>query len=152
MRLRVEQTVEGVEPDEAMAWWTDFSPGREDHGFVPGAHRRVQEMDEGTLIEDRVRWLGLTVFTERVRAHERGNKVELVGENSLATFRARYVFEHTFDPDGTLVRLVADISGRGPLTWVERLARPLVSWILRWDTRKHLDDMHEDLAPDPSPG
>lgn len=145
MRVQVEQRVPGVDPDRAMAWWTDYREGRRDHGFVPGATRRVRERPEGTLVEDRVRWLGVTVFSERVRVQARGNKVELVGENTWARFRARYVFEHAFDPDGTRVRLTADVRGRGPLAWVQGLARPLATAVLRWDTRRHLEQMREDL-------
>lgn len=146
VRLRVEDTVPGIDPERARAWWTDFREGRHDHRFVPGARRSLEERPDGVVIEDRVRWLGLPVFSERVRATERGNKVELVGENTWARFRARYVFEHTFDPEGTLVRLTAAIEAKGPLSWVQGLAKPLVRWFLGWDLGKHLEDLQSDLG------
>jgi hypothetical protein len=151
VHVEIRETVEGVDPEEAMAWWTDFREGRVDHAFVRGAERRVHETGDAHVIEDRVRWLGLPVFTERVRAQERGNTVQLLGENTWATFRARYTFEHTFDPEGTEIRLAADIEGRGPLSWVDALSRPLVVRILGWDLSHHVDDMRRDLVGASSP-
>jgi hypothetical protein len=147
VRVEVQETVAGIEPEQALEWWTDYREGPVDHAFVRGARRRVHETDRAHMIEDRVRWLGLPVFTERVRAQQRGNKVQLLGENTWATFRARYTFEPTFDPQGTEIRLVADIEGKGPLSWVDRLTRPLVARVLRWDTRHHVEHMREDLGP-----
>lgn len=152
MRLRIEETVEGIEPEAALAWWTDFQDGPHDHAFVPGARRRVRSTEGGFVIRDEVGWLGIPVFREEVEARPRGNKVELVGENTWARFRARYVFEHDFDPEGTLVRLTAEIDGKGPLSWVQRLVQPIVRAVLRWDTRKHLEQMRDELAASSDPG
>jgi hypothetical protein len=146
VRVEIEETVAGVDPDEALDWWTDYREGSEDHGFIRGADRRVVEEGQAHMIEDRVEWLGLPVFTERVRAQQRGNTVQLLGENTWATFRATYTFDHTFDPEGTEVRLVADIEGRGPLSWVQSVTRPVVERVLRWDTRRHLAEMREDVG------
>jgi hypothetical protein len=104
------------------------------------------EEQRAHVIEDRVEWLGLPVFTERVRAQQRGNTVKLLGENTWATFRARYTFEPTFDPEGTQVSLVADVEPRGPLSWISGATRPIVERILRWDTRHHLEEMREELV------
>lgn len=152
VRVEIEETVEGVGPDQALAWWTDYREGPHDHGFLLEADRHVVEEPEAAMIEDRVEWLGLPVFSERVRAQQRGNTVKLLGENTWATFRATYTFEHTFEPEGTEVRLVADVEGRGPLAWVQSAARPIVEGILRRDTRRHLDEMRADLAEAPGVG
>lgn len=151
VRVEFEETVEGIVPEVALAWWTDYQEGEVDHSFVRGAQRSVRGETDAVMIEDRVEWLGLPVFTERVRAQPRGNKVELLGENTWATFRARYVFEHIFEPEGTLVRVSADIDGRGPLGWMDSLTRPIAVKILRWDTRKHLEEMQADLQADLPP-
>jgi len=145
--VSLEHTARGIDPDQALAWWTDFRPGRHDHDFVPGARRRVRDAGpEGTVIEDAVRWLGLRVFSERVTAKQRGNKVQLVGENTFSTFRARYVFEHGFDPEGLVLRLSATIDLKGPLSYLEPVAKPIVERILAWDTDNHLEQMREALA------
>lgn len=149
MRVLVEQSVPGVEPGAALAWWTDFRPGPQDHSFVPGAHREVHPADERAIeIHDTVRWLGLVVFRERVIVQTRGNTVQLSGENTFARFEGRYRFEPTFEPTGTRVTLEATIDLKGPLAWIERLLRPLVLGVLRWDTGKHLEEMRAALAPD----
>lgn len=146
MRVELEDTVAGVDPERALSWWTDYREGQRDHTFVPGIERRVMEEQRAHVIEDRVEWLGLPVFTERVRAQQRGNTVKLLGENTWATFRARYTFEPTFDPEGTQVSLVADVEPRGPLSWISGATRPIVERILRWDTRHHLEEMREELV------
>lgn len=146
MRVQIEQTVPGVEPDAALAWWSDFRSGRHDHRFVPGARRRVHAVDSQTTeIHDTVRWLGLPVFREHVLAQVRGNTVQLSGENTFARFEGRYRFEPVFDPEGTQLTLEATIDLKGPLAWIETLARPLVLAVLRWDTRRHLDEMADAL-------
>lgn len=150
MRVELRTRAEGVQPEEALEWWTDYREGSIDHAFVPGAHRRLHEGERAQMIEDRVRWLGVPVFTERVRAQQRGNTVKLLGENTWATFRARYTFEPVFDPEGTEILLVADVEGRGPLSWVQGLTRPLVVGLLRWDTRRHVEQMREDLLAGPT--
>lgn len=146
VRVEIEHAVEGVEPDRALAWWTDFREGRADHSFVPGARRRVTELGGGARIHDRVVWLGIPVFSERVEARTRGNTVQLVGENTFARFEARYLFEHAFDPDGTRLTLTGRIELKGLLSWLDRLARPIVVRVLAWDTVKHLEQMREQLA------
>lgn len=147
MRVHLVDRVDGIAPEAALAWWRDFQGGPHDHGFLPGAHRRILHTDEhGTEMEDTVTWLGLTVFRERVRARHRGNTVQLAGENTFARFSGRYRFEHVFEPEGTEVTLEATIELKGPLAWVETLAFPIVRAILRWDTRKHLDQMRDDLV------
>lgn len=145
VRLEIDERVDGVEPERALAWWTDFRSGEHDHGFVPGARRGIlEDGPEGTLIADEVRWFGLPVFRERVRARVRGNTVQLDGENTFARFQGRYRFEHVFEPEGTRVVLAARIHLKGPLRWLERLGRPLIRTVLRWDTRKHLEQMAEE--------
>lgn len=145
MRVEIRDIAEDVDPEQALDWWTDYQDGEVDHAFVRGARRRVHEEADAHMIEDRVRWLGIPVFTERVRAQTRGNTVQLLGENTWATFRARYTFEPHFDPDGTEIQMVADIEGRGPLSWVDRLTRPVVVRILEWDLGHHIEQMRADL-------
>lgn len=142
VHVTVEETVEGVEPSVARAWWSDFREGHTDHGFVPGAERRIVEDDGSTTVMvDRVRWLGVPVFTERARAQVRGNTVQFSGENTLARFRGRYRFEPVFEPEGTKIVLEATIKPKGALSWIEGLTRPIAEWIVRWDLRKHAEDL-----------
>lgn len=142
MHVTVEETAEGVEPSTAQAWWSDFREGHTDHTFVPGAERTIVEDDaETTVMVDRVRWLGVPVFTERTRAQVRGNTVQFSGENTLARFRGRYRFEPVFEPEGTRIVLEATIKPKGPLAWIEGLTRPIAEWIVRWDLRKHAEEL-----------
>ncbi len=149
MRVHLVERVDHVDPQQALAWWTDFQPGEHDHAFVPGAHRRIlQDGERGAEILDTVTWLGLTVFRERVHARQRGNTVQLSGENTFARFSGRYRFEHVFEPEETEAALEATIDLKGPLAWIDTLAFPFVRWILRWDTRHHADQMRQALGPD----
>lgn len=147
MRVEIEGQAPGVEPGAAIAWWIDVREGHEDHAFVPGARRRVLEADEhGFEVVDRVRWLGVPVFHEHTLARVRGNTVQVRGSNTFASFEARYRFEHAFEPEGTRVTLEASVELRGPLSVLERPARPIVGRILDWDTRRHLEQMVEGIG------
>lgn len=147
MRVELEARAEGVEPAAAIAWWIDVREGHEDHAFVPGARRRVLDADEGGFeVVDRVRWLGVPVFSEHTIARVRGNTVQVRGSNTFASFEARYRFEHGFEPEGTRLTLEANVDLRGPLSALERPARPIVERVLAWDTRRHVEQMVEGLT------
>lgn len=149
--MELEDEAPGVEPEAALAWWADVREGPHDHAFVPGATRRVLHADErGFEVVDVVRWLGVPVFSEHTVARVRGNTVQLTGENTFARFEARYRFEHTFDPEGTRLVLAGTVDLKGPLSWVEGLARPVVERILAWDTAGHVEQMVDALAQAPA--
>lgn len=143
MRIDIAAAARGVPPHAALVWWTDFQSGRGDHPFVPTQRRRVVSRDHDSVVmEDRV---PLLFFREKTVARVLADRVAFEGENTYAVFSGAYVFEPR-GPDGTRVRLVADVQLKRVLRPADRLAMPLVRALLRADLRGHVRQMTRSLG------
>lgn len=145
MRIELTHFVAGVDPADALRWWSDFQDGHADHAFVPGARRRILARDgDATTMEERVRPLGIPLFRETTTARIEPHAVRFEGTNTFSRFQGAYFFEPI--SGGTRIRLGADIQMRPRLRPAATLARPLVKAILRRDLAGHAREMAADLG------
>lgn len=141
MHFDIAVGARGVTPHAALVWWTDFRDGRDDHRFLPSTRRILSRDHETVVMEDRAPFF----FREKVVAHVGMDRVTFEGENTFSTFTGCYSFEPR-GPEGTRVRLVADVHLKRGLRFSQRAAEPIVRAILRADLRHHVKDMTASLS------
>ncbi|MGQ0536417.1 MAG: hypothetical protein ACT4PT_10120 [Methanobacteriota archaeon] len=145
MRLDLSVFVPGVDAPAAIAWWTDFREGVDDHPFlVPGDRRILRQTATECEMEDKVRMFGLTLWRERTIAWTGERAVRFAGSNRASDFEGSYAFDP--EPGGTRIRLVARVRLRRGFGWTERVAARLARAIVRWDLETHAEEMRRDLA------
>lgn len=142
--MTLSHVVEGVSPDEAARWWSDFQEGRHDHPMLPGHERRiVARSDTSVSMIDETRLLGLPLFRERTTAWPEPRRVRFVGVNGFGRFEGSYSFE----PAGGATRIVLDarIDLARPWAWGTFAARPVATAILRADLAHHAKELRKDM-------
>lgn len=146
IHIELSASASGIPRKQALAWWWDLREGTHDHSFLRMApERRVRELGDGErLVEDEVRRGGLRLWWERLVARVDGSAIAFEGENRFARFSGAYRFLPA--PEGTEVRLEADVHLRPLLVIGRPVARPVIEAILRRDLEGHVDHMIEDLA------
>lgn len=145
VHIRLSRVAQGVAPEDAFAWWTDFHDGRIGHGRVATRRRILERAPDGSVrMEDRV--VGLP-FRETLTARPDAARgvVEFEGENTVSRFSGRYSFEDA--RDGTRIGLDTILILHAPLRFAAPIAAPIARRVLAHDLEGHVADMRRALNP-----